>query len=118
MLTTRRDVLRLLAAGVAGGTLLPRLASAREVPRRARIDKIGLQRSSVFDMTAGEATTPAFEHFDWVLPGFDGPINVELEIDVGLVGVGHEEFVASGFADRLKLEVMIVVTEIEPCLPG
>ena len=47
MLTTRRDVLRLLAAGVAGGTLLPRLASAREVPRRARIDKIGLQLYTV-----------------------------------------------------------------------
>ncbi len=43
---SRRSALQLLAAGVAGGTLLPRLASARDVSPR-RIERIGLQLYTV-----------------------------------------------------------------------
>lgn len=46
---SRRDMLRLLAAGVAGGTLLPRLARAYGVDRgrSARIERVGLQLYTV-----------------------------------------------------------------------
>jgi sugar phosphate isomerase/epimerase len=50
---SRRDALRLLAAGVAGGTLLPRLAGAADagstppVDRVRRIERIGLQLYTV-----------------------------------------------------------------------
>jgi len=48
MRTTRRDALRMLAAGVAGGTLLPRLAMAeRESKRPSRIERVGLQLYTV-----------------------------------------------------------------------
>jgi sugar phosphate isomerase/epimerase len=43
---SRRAALQLLAAGVAGGTLLPQLASAHAAPAR-RIDRIGLQLYTV-----------------------------------------------------------------------
>ncbi len=45
-LLSRRSALQLLAAGVAGGALLPQLAAANEAPTR-RIDRIGLQLYTV-----------------------------------------------------------------------
>ena len=44
---TRRDVLRLLAAGVAGGSLLPHIAYADATPSLPRIDRMGLQQYTV-----------------------------------------------------------------------
>ncbi|NCW45902.1 MAG: sugar phosphate isomerase/epimerase [Gemmatimonadaceae bacterium] len=44
---TRRDVLRLLAAGVAGGSLLPQIAHADATPSLPRIDRMGLQQYTV-----------------------------------------------------------------------
>jgi len=44
---TRRDVLRLLAAGVAGGSLLPHIAYADPTPSLPRIDRMGLQQYTV-----------------------------------------------------------------------
>lgn len=44
---TRRDVLRLLAAGVAGGSLLPHIAHADATPSLPRIDRMGLQQYTV-----------------------------------------------------------------------
>jgi len=46
---TRRNVLRLLAAGVGGGALLPSLAHAMDMgrPATARLDRIGLQLYTV-----------------------------------------------------------------------
>lgn len=45
---SRRELLHLLAAGVAGGTLLPRIAAARHAPiRTPRIERIGLQLYTV-----------------------------------------------------------------------
>lgn len=44
---SRRDVLRLLAAGVAGSTLLPHLAQAAAHAGRPRIERMGLQLYTV-----------------------------------------------------------------------
>jgi len=44
---SRRDVLRLLAAGVAGSTLLPHLAQAAAHAERPRIERLGLQLYTV-----------------------------------------------------------------------
>lgn len=44
---SRRDVLRLLAAGVAGSTLLPHLAQAAAHTGRPRIERMGLQLYTV-----------------------------------------------------------------------
>lgn len=44
---TRRDFVRLLAAGVAGGSLLPYIAHADASPSLPRIDRMGLQQYTV-----------------------------------------------------------------------
>jgi len=55
--TTRRDMLRLLAAGIAGGTLMPSLASAASrsdgvIVDSRRIERIGLQLYTLRDQLA------------------------------------------------------------------